>query len=102
MYDMTRPNQAHGYLHRSPPAQARIKSIDTRAAQQMPGVLAIYTEADLKADNIGTTKVRMPRKRPDGAPIVTTPHPGLARGVVHLVGDPVAYVVAETLAIAKD
>jgi carbon-monoxide dehydrogenase large subunit len=100
--DMSRPNQAYGYVLRSPHAQARIKSIDIRAAQQMPGVLAVYTEADLKADNIGTTKVRMPRKRPDGSPIVTTPHPGLARGVAHLVGDPVAYVVAETLAIAKD
>ncbi|HEY1506390.1 MAG TPA: xanthine dehydrogenase family protein molybdopterin-binding subunit [Stellaceae bacterium] len=100
--DMSRPNQAYGYMLRSPHAKARIKSIDIGAAQQMPGVLAVYTEADLKADNIGTTKVRMPRKRPDGSPIVTTPHPGLARGVVHLVGDPVAYVVAETVAIAKD
>ena len=100
--DMNRPNQAYGYVLRSPHAHARIRAIDIRAAQQMPGVLAVYTEADLKADGIGTTKVRMPRKRPDGTPIVTSPHPGLARGAAHLVGDPVAYVVAETVAAAKD
>jgi carbon-monoxide dehydrogenase large subunit len=100
--DMNRPDQAYGYVLRSPHAHARIRAIDIRAAQQMPGVLAVYTEADLKADGIGTTKVRMPRKRPDGAPMVSSPHPGLARGAAHLVGDPVAYVVAETVAAAKD
>jgi carbon-monoxide dehydrogenase large subunit len=87
---------------RSPHAHAKIRGIDTRAAQQMPGVLAVYTGADLKADGIGTLKVRMPRKRPDGAPIFTSPHPGLAREETHFVGDQVAYVVAESLAEAKD
>jgi carbon-monoxide dehydrogenase large subunit len=100
--DMSRPNQAYGYVLRSPHACARIRAIDTRAAQQMPGVLAVYTEADLKADGIGTTKVRMPRKRPDGSPLFSSPHPGLARGETHFVGDQVAYVVAESLAAAKD
>ncbi|HVA14109.1 MAG TPA: xanthine dehydrogenase family protein molybdopterin-binding subunit [Stellaceae bacterium] len=100
--DMSRPNQAYGYVLRSPHAHARIRSIDTRAAQQMPGVLGVFTEADLKADGIGTTKVRMPRRRPDGTPIFSSPHPGLARSETHFVGDPVAYVVAESLAAAKD
>jgi aerobic carbon-monoxide dehydrogenase large subunit len=100
--DMSRPNQAYAYVLRSPHACARIRAIDTRAAQQMPGVLAVYTEADLKADGIGTTKVRMPRKRPDGSPLFSSPHPGLARGETHFVGDQVAYVVAESLAAAKD
>ena len=100
--DVSRPNQAYGYVLRSPYAHARIRSIDIRAAQQMPGVLAVYTAADLKADGIGTLKVRMPRKRPDGAPIFTSPHPGLASGETHFAGDQVAYIVADSLAEAKD
>ena len=50
---------AHGVGHvlRSPHAHARIAAIDTRAAQQMPGVLGVFTEADLKADGIGTMQV---------------------------------------------
>ena len=100
--DVSRPRMAYGYVLRSPHAHAKIRGIDTRAAQQMPGVLAVYTSADLKADGIGTLKVRMPRKRPDGAPIFTSPHPGLAREETHFAGDQVAYVVAESLAEAKD
>jgi aerobic carbon-monoxide dehydrogenase large subunit len=100
--DVSRARMAFGHVLRSPHAHARIRGIDTRAAQQMPGVLAVYTSADLKADGIGTLKVRMPRKRPDGAPIFTSPHPGLAREETHFAGDQVAYVVAESLAEAKD
>ena len=100
--DVSRPRMAYGYVLRSPHAHAKIRGIDTRAAQQMPGVLAVYTSVDLKADGIGTLKVRMPRKRPDGAPLFTSPHPGLAREETHFAGDQVAYVVAESLAEAKD
>ncbi len=100
--DMVRPNMAYGYVLRSPHAHARVLSINTRAAQQMPGVLGIFTGADLKADGIGQLKVRMPRKRPDGSPPFFTPHPGLARDTVQYAGDLVAYVVADTVASAKD
>jgi aerobic carbon-monoxide dehydrogenase large subunit len=100
--DMTRPRMAFGYVLRSPHAHARIAALDTRGAAQMPGVLGVFTAEDLKADGIGTLKVRMPRKRPDGSPLFQSPHPGLARGAAHFVGDPVAYVVAESLAEAKD
>ncbi len=100
--DVTRPRLAYGYVLRSPHAHARIVSLDTRGAAQMPGVLGVFTAEDLKADGIGTLKVRMPRKRPDGSPLHQSPHPGLARGAAHYVGDPVAYVVAESLAEAKD
>ena len=51
-----KPEDGALWLHvlRSPPAHAKIKSIDTAAAAQMPGVVAIYTGADLVKDNIGT------------------------------------------------
>ena len=100
--DRTLPHMAYGHVLRSPHAHARIASIDTRHAAQMPGVVGVFTSEDLKADGIGNLKVRMPRKRPDGSPLYQSPHPGLARGATHFVGDPVAYVVAETLAEAKD
>jgi len=67
--DTVRPNMAYAHVLRSPHANARIRSIDTRAAKQMPGVLAVYTAEDLAADGIGTMRVRMPRKRPDGSPL---------------------------------
>ena len=100
--DLVLPRQAYGYVLRSPHAHARIVAIGADAARALPGVLGIFTAEDLQADGIGTTRCRMPRKRPDGAPMVQTPHPGLARGQTHYAGDPVAYVVAETLHQAKD
>ena len=100
--DFTLPDQAYGYVLRSPHAHAQILSIDTEIAKRAPGVLAVFTEKDLAADGLGTTRVKMPRKRPDGSPIYQNPHPGLARDRVRFVGDYVAYVVAETLNQAKD
>ena len=100
--DFTLADQAYGYVLRSPHAHARIVSMNTAAAERAPGVLAVYTEQDLAADGLGTTRVKAPRKRPDGSPIYQNPHPGLARDRVRFVGDYVAYVVAETLNLAKD
>jgi aerobic carbon-monoxide dehydrogenase large subunit len=94
--------QAYAVVVRSPHAHAAIRAIDTGAAAHMPGVLAVYTGDDVKRDNLGTMTVALPRKRPDGSPIFARPHPGLARGRVRYVGDPVALVVAETLAAARD
>src|SRR5690606_35705327 len=102
IHDVSLPGQAHAVLLRSPHAQARIRSIDSAAAAAMPGVLGVFTEADLAADGLGTTVMTIKRRRPDGAPMFARPHPGLARGRVRYVGDPVALVVAETLTEAKD
>jgi len=53
--DIDLPGQAWGYVLRSPHAHARIRSLDTAAAKAAPGVLAIYTIADLDADGISVT-----------------------------------------------
>ncbi len=100
--DVSLPRQAYAYVLRSPHAHAKIVKLDTSAAKAAPGVLGVFTEADIAADGLGTTKVALPRKRPDGSPLFSRPHPGLARGRVRFVGDPVALVVAETLAEARD
>jgi carbon-monoxide dehydrogenase large subunit len=96
------PGQAHAVLVRSPHAHARIRSINLQAARQAPGVLAVYTGDDVAADGLGTMKMTLPRKRPDGSPMFYRQHQGLSRGEVKYVGDPVVLVVAETLWQAKD
>jgi carbon-monoxide dehydrogenase large subunit len=100
--DFDLPGQAYVYVLRSPHAAARVRSIDTRAALAAPGVVAVCTGDDLAADGLGTTSMALKRKRPDGSPMFAPPHPGLVRGRVRFVGDPVALVVAESSALAKD
>ncbi|HEU0156473.1 MAG TPA: xanthine dehydrogenase family protein molybdopterin-binding subunit, partial [Stellaceae bacterium] len=100
--DVNLPGQAHAVLVRSPFAHARLGAIDTAGAKAAPGVLAVYTGEDLARDGLGTMAMRLQRKRPDGSPMFARPHPGLARGEVRYVGDPVALVVAESEAQAKD
>ncbi|HEY3920474.1 MAG TPA: xanthine dehydrogenase family protein molybdopterin-binding subunit, partial [Stellaceae bacterium] len=100
--DVSLPRQAYATFLRSPHAHAAIRNVSTDAARAAPGVLGVFTEADLAAAQLGTTRLALPRKRPDGSPAFARPHPGLARGRVRYVGDPVAMVVAETLAQAKD
>ena len=100
--DVNRPGQAHAYFLRSPHAHAKIGAIDTKAAATMPGVLGIFTGADLAADKIGGLICGWMIHNKDGSPMRAGPHPALAQGKVRYVGDHVAVVVAETLAQARD
>ena len=100
--DIVLPGEVFGAVLRSPHAAARILSMDTSEAAALPGVLAIYTAADLQADGIGTLPCAVPLKNRDGSPRANVPHPVLADGVVRHVGDPVAFIVAETHQAARD
>ncbi|MBV8869457.1 MAG: xanthine dehydrogenase family protein molybdopterin-binding subunit, partial [Acetobacteraceae bacterium] len=100
--DVTLPRQAHAVFVRSPHAHARIGAIDTDAASRAPGVLAVYTGADYARDGLGMPKAAMPRKKADGSPMFAPQRPALVVDRARHVGDPVAMVVAETLAHAKD
>src|SRR5439155_5366287 len=100
--DVNLPNQAYAYLLRSPHAHARIVSLDTTAASAAPSVLAVFTGTDVARDNLGTMTMTLKRKRPDGSPMFARPHTGLTRDRVRYVGDPVALIVAETMAAARD
>ena len=95
--------QAYGYTVRSPHAHGHIQSIDTEAAKTAPGVLAVYTHEDVVAQGLGRTGTHFPpRTRPDGSSHYDAPHPGLVGDTVRCIGDPVAFVVAESVNQAKD
>ena len=94
--DIKRPDMTAGAFVRSPHAHAAIKSIDAAAALAMPGVLAVFTGEDLKAAGVGGLPCGWGITGKDGLPMKEPPHPALAQGKVRHVGDPVAFVVAET------
>ena len=96
------PGETRLFVLRSPHAAARIRGIDATAARAVPGVLAVFTGADLVADGIGGLPSRARRQRPDGKPNYEPPYRALAHDRVRVVGDPVVAVVAETLAAAKE
>jgi aerobic carbon-monoxide dehydrogenase large subunit len=98
--DVNRPGQAHAVMVRSRHAHGIIRAIDTQAARAMPGVLGVYTAADLQG--YGTLKCIVAFKNRDGSPMQKPARPSLATDKVRFVGDPVAVVVAETLLQAKD
>jgi len=100
--DINRPGQLHAFIKRSDRPHAGIRGIDTKAAAAAPGVVAVYTGADMQADNIGGVPCGWLIHNKDGSPMAEPPHPVLAVGKVRHVGDPVAVVIAETKQQAKD
>jgi carbon-monoxide dehydrogenase large subunit len=98
--DINLPKQAFAYILRSTIAHGRIKSINTAAAKAMKGVLAILTGDDLK--QYGTIQSALPFKSRDGSDMKKPGRHSLATDKVRYVGDPIACVVAETIAQAKD
>jgi carbon-monoxide dehydrogenase large subunit len=100
--DIVLPGLLHGVVLRSPHAAARITAIDVTPAASLAGVKAIYTGADMKADGIAPLPCAAPVQNRDGTPQATPPHPVLADGMVRHVGDPVAFVVADTVKAARD
>jgi carbon-monoxide dehydrogenase large subunit len=100
--DLTLPNQSWGVFTRSPHAHARILEIDTDSVSDLPGVLGVYTCADLRAADIGDLPCNVGTSNIDGSPCYKPPRPALADRIVRFVGDPVALVVAETRSQAID
>ena len=109
--DVKLEGQAYAFVLRSPHAHARIRSLDTKAAQAIPGVLAVLTGADAEADGLkDIPHTPIPMKPPadillinrDGTPHGYAPQHLLPTDRVRYVGQQVAMVVAETVAQAKD
>src|ERR1700749_3126042 len=91
----------HGVVIRSPHAHARIAAVDVEKARAMPGVVAVLTGADLAADHIGPLPCAV-TQIPMTSPLVVPPCHALARDIVRYVGEPVAFVVAESEQAARD
>jgi len=98
-----KPEDGALWLHvlRSPHAHARIVSVDTKAAAGMPDVVAVYTGADLVADDIGTLPTLLLFPRPDGSPMTVPPRRLLAHEVVRFAGEAVAAVAAKSRIAAQ-
>jgi carbon-monoxide dehydrogenase large subunit len=93
--DINLPGQLHAVLVRSPHAHAEIKRVNTAAAKGSPGVVAIFTGADMAADKLGSLPCGWGITNRDGSKAIEPPHAPLAHDRVRHVGDPVAVVIAE-------
>ncbi|MEZ0220273.1 xanthine dehydrogenase family protein molybdopterin-binding subunit [Tardiphaga sp. 1201_B9_N1_1] len=100
--DINLPGQLYAWIVRSPHAHGVIRGIDTEAAKAMPGVRGVWTGRDLEAANYGPFTCGLPLKSQDGTPLFQTNRHALMTDKVRYVGDPVAFVVAETVAQARD
>ncbi|GAB5470868.1 MAG: xanthine dehydrogenase family protein molybdopterin-binding subunit [Rhodospirillales bacterium] len=100
--DIAVERQCHGYVVRSPVAHALIAGIDLEAARACPGVLAVYGAGDLEAAGIGPIPCIAAPPGRDGSKTIVPPYHALAGDRVRHVGNPVAFIVAETLEAARD
>ncbi|HEV2098543.1 MAG TPA: xanthine dehydrogenase family protein molybdopterin-binding subunit [Stellaceae bacterium] len=94
------PGQLHGIVLRSPYGHALVEAIDVEAARAMPGIHGVFTGVDLDADHIGPLPCIA--QVATVAPIIVPPRRVLAGDRVRHVGDPVAFVVADTVEQARD
>ncbi len=115
--DLALPGQLFGHVLRSPHAHAVIRAIETAAAKAAPGVVAVLTREDIRADGLRPIPpdffflgpIEVQRQLPDvilvnsdGSEIFPSPYNLLAIDRVRFVGEGVAFVVAQTLDQAKD
>ncbi|PWC55556.1 xanthine dehydrogenase family protein molybdopterin-binding subunit [Azospirillum sp. TSO22-1] len=100
--DIKRPNQTHVHMLRSPYAHARIRGVNAADALKAPGVVAVFTGADMAADNVNSLPCGWLIHSKDGSPMKEPPHFPIARDKARYVGDIVAVVIAETREQAKD
>ncbi len=100
--DANLEHQAYAAMVRSHLAHGVIRGIDTTAARAMPGVLAVYTAADLARGGIGPLPPRQVMHNRDGTPMLIPTRYALPGDKVRHVGEAVAAVIADTPALAKD
>ena len=100
--DISLPGQAYAWMVRSSHAHGVIRNIDVETARTMPGVLGVWTGKDLAPAGYTPFTCGLPMKSRDGSPLLQTNRLALAMDKVRFVGDPVAFVVARTLAEARE
>ncbi|SMF49049.1 carbon-monoxide dehydrogenase large subunit [Tistlia consotensis] len=100
--DLVLPGALVATLVRSPVAHGRLLGLEVGRARSMPGVAAVLTCADLERLGVGCLPIDIQPPNADGTPCFAPPRPLLAEGKVRYVGEPLALIVAETLAQALD
>jgi len=100
--DVSVPGQAYGFMLRSPHAHGIVRHLDCAAAREVPGVLAVYTLADLKAAGFNPYPCGHFVKNHDGTDHESPARYALAGSTVKYVGEGLAFVVAENLDAARD
>jgi carbon-monoxide dehydrogenase large subunit len=100
--DINRPGQFHAFIKRADRPHAKIDGIDIAAAEKAPGVVRVFTGADIAAENIGGIPCGWQIHNQDGSPMAEPMHPVLAVDKVRHVGDPVVVVIAESKQEAKN
>jgi aerobic carbon-monoxide dehydrogenase large subunit len=100
--DAPQPNQAYACFVRSLHAHARMTSIDVAAARGAKGMVAVLTHKELDAAGVGSCSVHPPLVGRNGTKLIMPFRPALARDRVMHLGQPIALVVAETVAAAQD
>jgi aerobic carbon-monoxide dehydrogenase large subunit len=98
--DISQPGMLHGFVLRSPVAKARFGIGPLEAAKAAPGVHLVLTGADLA--HLGALRSGVMQRQPDGTKAPTRDIPILCRDRVNYVGDAVAFIVADTRALAQD
>lgn len=100
--DLDLANAVHCVVLRSPYAHAKITSLDVSAAKKAPGVVDVLIAQDFIDGNVGPLPCLIPLKGPDGGPLPVTERWPAAKDTVRFVGDPVAYVIADSVAQGYD
>ena len=100
--DVVIPGELHAAIVRSPHAHAAIRNVEASAALGAPGVVAVFSGADMAADRVGPMRALWAIKGIDGRPMAEPPRWALARQYVRHVGEPVAVVIAQTREQAVD
>ena len=100
--DLNAPDQAYGVFLRAPVSHAKIRSIDISAARSSNGVIGVFTGRDLVEDGLAGIPPVAGTVGRDGKPMVAAAMPVLANDRIRYIGEPVAIVVARSLAQAQD
>ncbi len=99
--DVNVPNQTRGYFVRTPIAHGNIRSINTSAAENSAGVVAVITGKDLAEDGLGPLPCGWAITNKDGSDFQVPDHPAIANDKVVYVGEPVALVIADSYDTAR-
>jgi len=100
--DINRPRQLYAWIVRSPLPHARIRSIDSKAAEAVRGVIAVFTGRDMAADGVGGLPCGWGITQKDGSQMAEPAHAPLAQEFVRCIGDQVALVLAVSRSVARD